>query len=221
MDPYQNNFDTWDKVADLYQETFMDLDTYNDSYDAFCKAIEKPVAHIFEIGCGPGNITRYYLSKRPDDVLEAIDSSANMIRLAQANNPTAAFRVMDCRQIDQIESRYDGIICGFVLPYLSNDDRVKLIHDCAGLLTDGGVLYLSALKGDSARSGYEFGSNGKDRMYIYYHPETELVANLESNQFEVLETFQKVFSKPDGSHMTHLIILARKSQVGPASQNLP
>lgn len=40
----------------------MDLDLYNDTYDAFCQAVYKPGARIFEIGCGPGNITRYVLA---------------------------------------------------------------------------------------------------------------------------------------------------------------
>jgi hypothetical protein len=35
MDKYSITFDTWNKVAQIYQEKFMDLDIYNDTYDAF------------------------------------------------------------------------------------------------------------------------------------------------------------------------------------------
>src|SRR5829696_71014 len=89
MDNYQKTFETWDKVATLYQEKFMNLDLYNDTYNKFCELIKKPNATIFEIGCGPGNITKYLLAKKPDIQIYAIDVAPNMIQLAKANNPTA------------------------------------------------------------------------------------------------------------------------------------
>lgn len=113
MDNYQITFQTWNKIADLYQEKFMDLDLYNDSYDLFCKQIKVHQAHILEIGCGPGNITKYLLEKRPDFQLLGTDIAPNMIVLAKKNNPTAEFQVMDARHIHQLSQKYDGIICGF------------------------------------------------------------------------------------------------------------
>ncbi|HKC68335.1 MAG TPA: class I SAM-dependent methyltransferase, partial [Bacteroidia bacterium] len=66
MDRYQNTFETWNKLAHNYQGKFMDFDLYDDTYNTFCQLLEKPNAKIFEIGCGPGNITRYLLTKHPD-----------------------------------------------------------------------------------------------------------------------------------------------------------
>ena len=88
MDSYQITFQTWNKVATLYQDKFMNVDLYNDTYDRFCELVEKPNPAIFEIGCGPGNITKYLLAKRPDFQIDAIDVAPNMIELAKANNPT-------------------------------------------------------------------------------------------------------------------------------------
>src|SRR4051812_29769497 len=102
--------EAFDKLALAYKEKFMDLDLYNDSYDIFCDLIKKPKAKIFEIGCGPGNITRYVNSKKPDAEVEAIDISPNMIKLAKDCNPTANFKIMDCREIPSITNSFDGII---------------------------------------------------------------------------------------------------------------
>lgn len=155
MDKYKITFETWDKVASLYEEHFMDLDLYNDTYDAFCKAIENPNPKILEIGCGPGNITKYMLSKRHDFDLEGIDIAPNMIELAKKNNPNAVFRVMDSRDIDQLKTKYEGIICGFCIPYLSKSDCSKLIKDTKNLLPEKGVLYLSFVEGDYVKSGFQ------------------------------------------------------------------
>ena len=84
VDTYKETFDTWNKVAKLYQEKFMDLDLYDDTYDTFCAELPIENATILEIGCGPGNITKYLLNKRPDFRIEGIDISPNMIELAKA-----------------------------------------------------------------------------------------------------------------------------------------
>lgn len=66
MDKYEETFETWNNIASIYQDKFMKLDLYNDSYDYICTSISKQGANLLEIGCGPGNITKYLLSKRAD-----------------------------------------------------------------------------------------------------------------------------------------------------------
>jgi 2-polyprenyl-3-methyl-5-hydroxy-6-metoxy-1,4-benzoquinol methylase len=210
MDSYQLTFQTWNKVAALYQDKFMNVDLYNDTYDRFCELIAKPSSRIFEIGCGPGNITKYLLAKRPDFQIEAIDVAPNMIELAKANNPTVHFRVMDCRNIGNISSKYDAIIAGFCLPYLSKEDTAKFLRGCAGLLNKGGILYFSTIKGDYANSGFVAGSTG-DKCYIYYYNENDLRHELAQNNFEVLEVKHKTFSKEDGTTSEDMVFIARKT----------
>ncbi len=209
MDSYQITFQTWNKIASLYQDKFMDFDLYNDTYDTFCELVQKPEARVFEIGCGPGNIIRYLLSKRPDLQIEAIDVAPNMIELARKNNPSATFKVMDCREIDKLTENYDAIICGFCMPYLSREDCAKLIKDCAGLLSSGGILYFSTIEGNYSQSGYEVGSSG-DKAYVNYHEEANLLQGLKENSFELVNLVRKQFQKPDGTPSTHLIFISRK-----------
>lgn len=210
MDRYQQTVDTYNKIALAYQEKFMGLDLYNDTYDQFCTLIEKENANIFEIGCGPGNITRYLLGKRPDFKIEATDMAPNMIQLAKENNPTADCRIMDCREIDQITDRFDGIICGFCMPYLSKEDCAKLISDAAKLLTPNGIFYFSVIEDDYSKSDYETSSNGQHKVYVYYHQEDYLREALEENDFEIIDLPRKSYLKPDGFISTHLIFIARK-----------
>ena len=86
MDKYKETFETWNKIALLYQEKFMDLDLYNDTYDFICNSILKVNSKILEIGCGPGNITKYLLCKRPDFDILGIDIADKMVELAKINN---------------------------------------------------------------------------------------------------------------------------------------
>ncbi|HOT89709.1 MAG TPA: class I SAM-dependent methyltransferase, partial [Bacteroidales bacterium] len=70
--------ETYNKSAFQYQSKFMNFNLYNEMYDAFCEAIKIKNPEIFEIACGPGNITRYLLNKRPDFNIFGIDYSEKM-----------------------------------------------------------------------------------------------------------------------------------------------
>ena len=85
MNEYEETFQTWNKIADLYQEKFMNLEIYYDTYKKFCDLVEIENAAILEIGCGPGNITKQMLSIRPDLEILGIDYAPKMIELASKN----------------------------------------------------------------------------------------------------------------------------------------
>lgn len=210
MDSYQETFATWNKVAQRYQDQFMHLDLYNDTYDFICDSITKQQAQLLEIGCGPGNITKYLLAKRPDFAIHGIDIAANMIALAKKNNPSASFTLMDSRQIDEIKTTYDGIVCGFCLPYLSHTDSQKLITDCYHLLNENGLLYLSFVEGDPIKSGFQVSSTG-DRAYFYFHHVNHLKAKLMETKFGDLHTFQVEYQKSANERELHTILTARKT----------
>lgn len=209
-DPYRTTHQTWDKVAAAYEAGFMDVSAYADSYDAFCALLPRPGARIFEIGCGPGNISRYLLAQRPDFRLEGIDVAPSMVALAQANNPTARFRVMDARAIGTLPGPYEGIMCGFCVPYLAQEDVAQLIGDCAALLPGGGVLYLSALEGDYATSGYEAGSTG-DQAFVYYYPAADLHVLLRHHGFTGLTVTRQPFVRRNGQVLSQLFFMGRKA----------
>lgn len=209
MDPYEETFRTWNKIASAYAEKFMHLDLYNETYDFICQAITKAEANVLEIGCGPGNITQYLLSKRPDFNIYGIDISPNMIKLARTNNPRAHFSVMDSRKIDQLTTTYDGIVCGFCLPYLSPTDTVKFFKDVSQLLHPAGLVYLSFVEGDPEKSGFQTGSTG-DRSYFYFHDLELLKVQLVNNDFHSLVTFHVAYNKTVGESEIHIILVAKR-----------
>ena len=208
MDRYKETFETWNKMASLYQVKFMDLDLYNKSYDLICKSITKINASILEIGCGPGNITRYLLSQRPDYNILGIDIAPNMIALAQKNNPTAKFKVMDCRQIGELDTLFDGIVGGFCLPYLSYPNCVQLIEESHKLLSDNGLLYLSFVEGDPNNSGFKVGPNG-NRVYFHYHKLETLKRLLALHSFEDPEVHYINYPKTGPPTEKHTVLICQ------------
>ncbi len=208
----KESIETYNKAAKNYQDKVMEIDLYNDTYDKFCALIDKKNPEILEVACGPGNVTKYLYSKRPDFKILGIDLAPNMIELAKINNPQADFKVMDCRNINKLNKKYDAIMCGFCMPYLSQQECSKLIADFSKLLNPNGLLYFSTMEDDYDKSGFETTSfSGQDRVYIYYHQADFLADCLITSGLKIIDLQRKDCPEPDGSFFTDMIFIARKN----------
>ena len=201
----------FDKNAEAYQERYMDQELYRESLDLFCSQLSTPNAQILDAGCGPGNISRYLMEKRPDLQILGIDLSPNMLALARKNNPSGDFRKMDCRNIAQLNQEFDGIVAGFCLPYLSEEETKKFIEDAAAKLKSGGLIYLSTMEDDPERSGWKTSSSGKKpELYIRYYEATSLVKALEENQLKVLDVRRVKNPQEEEETCQDLLLIAKK-----------
>lgn len=206
---YQTTFDTWNKVAQVYQDKFMNLEIYNETYDAFCSLVTKDYPKILEIWCGPGNITAYIRWKREDFGICAVDIAPTMVELAQKNNPSIRCIVMDGRNISHLNESFNAIIAGFFLPYLSKDDMKRFICDSWSLLAHSkGILYISFIEGDYERSGYQAGSTG-NKSYVYYYTKEEIINELHQNYFDII--YSEAISYQSSKTLDiHIIYIAKK-----------
>lgn len=201
-------FNAW---AQGYNDAFMDTALYHASFDRFCDAIEARNAEVLELGCGPGNITKYLLSKRPDLRILGTDLAPNMLELARANNPEAEFQLLDARTFSNLGRSFDAIMCGFILPYLTPGETAELMSDAHARLRDKGVLYISTMEGDPARSGFKPSSSGKGgSAYIQYYEGSFLTRTMQATGFTVLHLDRKAYAGRDGSLTTDLLIVAQR-----------
>ncbi|WP_046757555.1 class I SAM-dependent methyltransferase [Kordia jejudonensis] len=206
---YQETFNTWNTIAQLYEDVFMDLTLYNDTYVLFCESLSKNDATILEIGCGPGNITKHISTLLPKSEIIATDVAEAMIVLAKKNNPSVNCTVLDARNITEINQKFDGIMCGFIIPYLSKIDCARLIADCSKLVNPDGILYISFVAGKYADSGFISGSTG-NRTYFYYHEVETIQTVLKTFDFSIVSMIEKEYQKSDGNLEIHTIIIAKK-----------
>jgi len=208
VDKYEITVSTFDKLANEYQAKYMDFDFYFDTYDTFCDLVTERNAKVFEIACGPGNIAKYLLKKRADYQIHGIDLSPNMVALANKNNPTAIFEVMDSRNISAMNNEFDAIMCGFCTPYLSKADVMKLIKEMRDILKVGGTLYISTMEDEDNKSGIQTSSDG-NQVYIHYHQFEQLEKNLKSSGFKIVNVQRKQFPVDNSEPTTDLFIYAK------------
>lgn len=209
MDKTKIAVEIFNKHASVYQNKFMDVSLYHDTFDTFCNHIKNQNAEVLELACGPGNITKYLLHKRPDLKIFGTDLAPNMIELARINNPEAKFDIMDSRAIEKLKKTYDAIMCGFVLPYLSKEEAIKLISDSVAILNPKGVLYISTMEDDYSKSGFRTGSAG-DEIYMHYHQADYLTEALKDNGFYIIDLQRKIYPVQDNINTVDLILIAEK-----------
>ncbi len=201
----------WNQLAQAYQDKFMEMDLYNATYDAFCEAIEKEDAQVLELGCGPGNITKYILKQKPNYSILATDTAPSMIELGKINVPKAQFQLLDVRDMLSLNQTFDAILGGFVVPYLNSVETEQFIADSFRMLNDDGILYFSCIEKETSYSETQTSSDGKITMEVNYHKASYLLASLQKNNFQLLSHFRIDYPKPNRTSDIHLVIMAKKT----------
>jgi 2-polyprenyl-3-methyl-5-hydroxy-6-metoxy-1,4-benzoquinol methylase len=199
----------WNKFASQYEEKFMSLELYDPAYEFFLKALGKKSARVLDIGCGPGNISRYLLNRNPDLKITGIDYSDEMIKLASANIPEGNFMVMDCREISGFSIPFDGIVCGFVVPYLTVAEMTRFVVMLDSLLAGKGILFISFVEGSPQASGPVTGSTG-DSLYFHYHDPESIIKVLTINNMRLINEFRFSYTGRKNTTETHTVFLAEK-----------
>jgi ubiquinone/menaquinone biosynthesis C-methylase UbiE len=207
----QNAVSIFNKYAKQYHERFRDVSLYTTSLELFCNYVKEKDAEILELACGPGNLTKFILSKRRDFKVLGTDLAPNMLAIAELINPTARFLELDCRDILTLNKKFNGLVCGFCLPYLSMQECDNLFKDIYSILYPSGVLYISTMEeNEKSKSGIQTTSAG-EQMFLYYHQGDLLRKSLEENGFLVMNEERKKYVDHHGNHTTDLLIVAGRN----------
>lgn len=200
----------FNSCAAAYQDKFMELELYHDTFDLLCNHLNLETAAVLDVACGPGNIARYLLSKQPGYRITGIDLAENMVTLARNNNPGATFEVMDCRDISKLTDKYNAVVIGFCMPYLNEAEVRRLVTDAHNLLVPGGYIYISTMIEDGVnQSGYKKSSSGEHELFIYYHKTAYVKETLLSAGFAIVECCTKDYKGNDGVVNTDLVLIGR------------
>lgn len=99
-----------------------------------------PVAHVLDVGCGPGNSTRVLRERFPDARILGVDSSPEMIAAARTNLPEGEFALCDAgKELPPLGvGRFDVVFSNACIQWIP--DHRRLVRDMLSLLRPGGML---------------------------------------------------------------------------------
>jgi ubiquinone/menaquinone biosynthesis C-methylase UbiE len=196
-------------VADSYQERFMNENMYDSSYLALLEYLP-PSASLLELGCGPGNITRFLLIQRSDLKITATDIAEPMLNLARKNNPAAKHQILSIRKVCEINIKQDAIVVGFVFPYLSSIEIRKFFSDAFDILNNDGVVYFSYIASEASTNELISGSVSNDPLVLFKYSEKDMMDLIDSRKFLLQQTFEYSFTSAKGEVQTHQVCIVKK-----------
>jgi ubiquinone/menaquinone biosynthesis C-methylase UbiE len=208
--PYDHNIESWRKLARNYHETFQDIRIYDTSYETFASQIESDSPAILEVGCGPATVTRWLKQRFPSSEILATDVAPEMIEEAKKHVQDVDFEVLDAREIRKINRKFDAVLAGFIIPYLTKEDLNTFVSSVADRLNESGIFYLSCIEKDYSESSTAVSSSGLE-MTVHYYLEKDILSLFTKYHLHILDTIRVDYPMSSGESDTHLILIAKKS----------
>lgn len=196
----------FDEFAEGYVERFMDVSLYAQSLDTLIGMLPAN-GRLVDLGCGPGNITRYLLDRLPALNITGVDLAPGMIEQAKVYNPEAQFRIADWREGLENAPELQGIIAGFLTPYLAEHEVEDLMQRAAQCMGHGGLLYLSTMEDDYSISGLKTNSKG-EQLNMYFYTEKQLCNLAKKAGFELAHVDRKRYVYNDADVTDVVLILS-------------
>lgn len=112
--------------------------------DRFVKAL--PDGLVWDVGCGPGDVTRY-LGARRDDVV-GLDLSPIMVDVARQLDPAGRYVVADMRYPDTPSGSLAGVVAFYSLIHVEPSDLPAMLARWFDVVVPGGKLLVAVHQGD-------------------------------------------------------------------------
>jgi len=173
---------TYDKIAQAYTKEFFEDKVDIKYLDKFLSLLPLR-AKILDVGCGPGQFTKYFLEK--GFYVEGIDLSTEMIKIAKATVPRGIFKKMDMRELDYPDESFDGLCAAYSLYHIPSKQTLITLKEFNRVLKPNGIMILMLQKGKGEGIMPE-PFDPKRKMFFKYFQEKEIKDLLKKSGFKIV-----------------------------------
>ncbi len=145
MQDIKNIIDCYDKTAENYAEKFYDELT-NKHLDRILLSSfateNKDNGTLIDLGCGPGQTTKFLYDSGMTDILGA-DISPNMVKAAKKINPQINFETADMLNLKYPDKSFGSAAAFYSIVHFDIDQVKKAFSEINRTLKDNGQLLIS------------------------------------------------------------------------------
>jgi SAM-dependent methyltransferase len=178
----------YDQVAEKYARQFKDelqdkpLDRL--LLQAFAKD-NKEKGILIDLGCGPGQTTRFLKDAGQTDIT-GLDLSSEMINQAIKLHPDIHFQTGDLLNLDLPENTYGSAIAFYSIVHFSPDQLTPVFRQVQQILKPNAQFLLSFHCGDTPVHLEEWFEEKVDIDFYMFHPD-QIIQSLKDAGFEIID----------------------------------
>jgi ubiquinone/menaquinone biosynthesis C-methylase UbiE len=197
--------DSFNRHVRWYEESITPLSIYNESYDALIARIS-PQAKLLDVGCGPANVSAYIKKRVPGIAVTGIDLAPAMLAKAKVHIPDGEFKVMDIREILKLNSKFDAIILGFCVPYLTDIETIALLKDTKEMLQQNGTVYMSFIECETT---IPFSS---ENPVMRKHARSTAESYIKESGLKIIDAMSVIYNSETAKDEKHTIFLITRRE---------
>lgn len=191
----QNNIqiiNCYDKTAEAYATKFID-ELSHKHLDRILltsfAAENKDMGRCIDLGCGPGQTTKYLSENGIADLL-GIDISPVMIATAKKLNPLLLFEENDILKLSYADGSFASAVAFYAIVHFDYEQVKKAFHEIARVLTSKGQFLFSFHIGDSAIRVDNF-LDQQVSIDFYFFDTTKIIDLLLENGFDIIDVIER------------------------------
>jgi SAM-dependent methyltransferase len=189
---HQNIKACYDAVAEAYAAELFD-ELSRKPLDrillASFAAENKGKGTLIDLGCGPGQTTRFLADFGIQNIL-GTDLSAGMVAKAAMLNPDLKFRAADMLNLDFGDGRFGSVVAFYAIVHFNTEDLTKAFNEIYRVLISGGQFLFSFHIGEDLIHRNEFFGKKVDVDFYFFKTE-DILELLKRTGFKVVTALER------------------------------
>jgi ubiquinone/menaquinone biosynthesis C-methylase UbiE len=197
---------TYEKIAGIYTKQYFNDLTDIPYIDKFLEKLSSN-AKILDVGSGPGQFTKYMLTKGFDVI--GADYSEEMLKIAEKMVPETKFYKRDMRDIGFENNYFDGLLVAYSLIHIPSEDIPKTLTSFYRILKSSGYLEIIAQSGEADRIVDE-GFMPSEKMFFNFFTIERITTFLQNAGFKIEYQLETASQDPESASDKVIYTIARK-----------
>jgi ubiquinone/menaquinone biosynthesis C-methylase UbiE len=190
--PGKNVINCYDAVAGAYAAELFDELSHKPLDRLLLKQFaseNKDKGKMIDLGCGPGQTTRFLADNGAKDIL-GTDLSAGMIAKAQELSPHLQFQTVDMRKLDFPDTSFASAVAFYAIVHFNMKQLATAFCEIHRILQLEGQLLLSFHIGDDIIHRDEFFGEKVD-IDFYFFRTAEVIRLLKKTGFAIIDAIER------------------------------
>jgi ubiquinone/menaquinone biosynthesis C-methylase UbiE len=184
--------DCYDKTAKTYADKFMNELSHKHLDRILLKSFVAENIHAgkwIDLGCGPGQTTKYVSECGVKDLI-GTDLSPAMIETARQLNPHLTFETADMLALQYADHTFGAAVAFYAIVHFNTEQLINAIREIKRVLLSGGQLLFSFHAGDQVVHLDQFLDQDVN-IDFHFFDTLQVIHLLQENGFKIIDALER------------------------------